>query len=48
MYRWTPLENGFTTDHTAVAKYANYTVNYQICAMGSNGVISLGPVLQVS
>jgi hypothetical protein len=41
MYRFTAVENDFTTTHTAVAKYVDGAVHYQICALGQNGVISL-------
>jgi hypothetical protein len=44
IYRWTALENDFTTTHTAVAKYVDGAVHYQICALGQNGVISLSPL----
>jgi hypothetical protein len=44
MYRWTPLESSFTTDHTATAAHAGEAVNYQICALATNGVLATGTV----
>jgi hypothetical protein len=46
MYRWTPLENSFSTDHVAVGNHADYAVYYQICALGSNGVLTEGVLEQ--
>jgi hypothetical protein len=48
MYRWTPLENSFSTDHVAVGNYADYAVYYQICALGANGVLAEGVLGQVA
>jgi hypothetical protein len=47
MYRWTPLENDFTTDHVAVGKYVDHAVSYQICALGANGVLTEGQIVTV-
>jgi hypothetical protein len=47
LYRWTPLESGFSTEHTAVASHVDQGVSYQICALGSNGVLTEGAVATV-
>lgn len=47
MYRWTPLENEFTTDHTAVGSHVDHAVSYQICALASNGVLTEGQIATV-
>jgi hypothetical protein len=47
MYRWTPLENTFTAEHTAVGVHASHAVSYQICALGLNGVLAEGAIATV-